>query len=128
MRKFYYNLSKIKFRYSVAVFCLIQYMRIAIIKTGGKQYNVQEGKVFKFEKIIAEEGKTVKFDTLLIADENGADINLGKPSLGEKVEGKVLEHGKGDKVSVIKYKRKVRYRKNVGHRQLFTKVEITLIT
>lgn len=112
----------------MAVFCLATTMKIAVIKTGGKQYKVKEGQSLKIEKITANEGEIIKFDTLLIADENGSDINLGQPSLDEKVEGKVLEHGKGDKVSVIKYKRKVRYRKNVGHRQPFTRVEILNIS
>lgn len=100
-------------------------MKIAVIKTGGKQYKVSAGQSLKIEKLPVENGKTVKFDTLLIADEK--NFKVGKPSLGEKVEAKVLEQGKGDKVSVIKYKRKTRYRRNVGHRQLFTKVEITKI-
>ncbi len=99
-------------------------MKIAVIKTGGKQYKVQEGQVLKIEKVSAKEGDKVKFDTLLVADK---DVNLGKPSLGEKVEGKVIEHGKAKKISVVKFKSKVRYKKNVGHRQQFTKVEITAI-
>ena len=102
-------------------------MKIAIIKTGGKQYKVKEKGVLKIEKLNAKDGDVVKFETLLVTNEDGSEINLGKPSLGEKVEGKILEQGKGDKVSVVKYKRKVRYRKNVGHRQPFTKVEITAI-
>lgn len=101
--------------------------KIAIIKTGGKQYKIQTGESLKIEKLLAEVGTAVKFDTLLIADAEGESVTLGKPSLGEKVEGKVVEHGKGDKVSVIKFKNKTRYKKNVGHRQPFTKVEITAI-
>jgi large subunit ribosomal protein L21 len=102
-------------------------MKIAVIKTGGKQYKVKEGQVLKFEKLEVENGAKIKFNTLLIANDDGNEINLGKPSLGEKVEGKILEQGKGKKISVIKFKNKVRYRKNVGHRQPFTKVEITAI-
>lgn len=101
--------------------------KIAIIKTGGKQYKVKEKEVLKVEKLPAEIGGKIKFDTLLVATEDGKEVKLGKPSLGEKVEGKVIEHGKGKKVSVIKFKSKVRYRKNVGHRQPFTKVEIVAI-
>lgn len=99
--------------------------KLAIIKTGGKQYKVGKGQTLNVEKLNLKVGENVKFETLLTYD--GQDLNLGKPSLGEKVEGKVIEHGKGKKVSVIKYKRKTRYRKNVGHRQPFTKVEITSI-
>lgn len=101
--------------------------KIAVIKTGGKQYKVKEGQVLKFEKLDAKSEDKIKFNTLLISDEDGNKLDLGKPSLGEKVEGKILEQGKGKKVSVIKFKNKVRYRKNVGHRQPFTKVEIVSI-
>jgi large subunit ribosomal protein L21 len=101
--------------------------KIAVIKTGGKQYKVQSGEAIKIEKLTAEVGAKVKFDTLMLADADGKEITLGKPSLGEKVEGKVIEHGKADKIAVIKFKNKTRYKKNVGHRQPFTKVEITSI-
>jgi large subunit ribosomal protein L21 len=103
-------------------------MRIAVIKTGGKQYKVKQGQILKIEKLGAGAGETVKFNTLLIADDEGGNIEIGKPSLGEKVEGKVLESGKGKKISVIKFKSKVRYKRNVGHRQQFTKVEIAAIS
>ena len=100
-------------------------MKIAIIKTGGKQYKVAQGQNLKIEKINAEVGAVLKFPTLLIAEEE--NVQLGKPSLGEMVEGKIVEQGKGKKVSVVKFKNKIRYKKNVGHRQPFTKVEITKI-
>ena len=99
--------------------------KLAVIKTGGKQYKVSEGQSLKIEKLVAKEGDKVVFDTLLIAD--GEKLNVGAPSLGDKVEGKVLEQGRADKIAVIKFKNKTRYRKNVGHRQPFTKVEITAI-
>ena len=99
----------------------------AIIETGGKQYRVAPGQKFKVEKLEVKEGETVKLDTLLVASEDGKDLNLGKPSLGDNVEAKVIEHGKGDKVAVVKFKNKVRYKRNVGHRQPFTKIEITKI-
>jgi large subunit ribosomal protein L21 len=99
--------------------------KIAVIKTGGKQYKVKEKEILKVEKLPVEAGGKIKFDTLLVAD--GDNVTIGKPSLGEKTEGKILEHGKGKKVSVIKFKNKVRYRKNVGHRQPYTKVEIVSI-
>jgi len=101
--------------------------KIAVIKTGGKQYKVKEGQTLKIEKLPQEEGKSVKFDTLMIASTDGKEVNLGKPSLGEKVEGKILEQGKDKKVLVVKYKNKTRYTRNVGHRQPFTKVEISKI-
>ena len=101
--------------------------KIAIIKTGGKQYKVAEGQTIKIEKLNKDIGKNVKFETLLIATESGRDVNIGKPSLGQKVEGQVIEQGKDKKVRVIKYKSKTRYRRKIGHRQPFTKVKITKI-
>lgn len=98
--------------------------KIAVIKTGGKQYKVSEGKTLKIEKIKTKEGDLAKFNTLMVFDK---DLESGAPSLGEKVEGKVIEHGRGKKISVIKYKSKVRYKRNVGHRQHYTKIEITKI-
>lgn len=99
--------------------------KIAVIKTGGKQYKVAEGETLKIEKLGKNAGDKVKFETLLTADEKA--VNIGAPSLGEMVEAEVVEEGKGDKVSVIKYKSKVRYRRNIGHRQQFTKIKITSI-
>lgn len=100
--------------------------KIAVIKTGGKQYKVQEGETIKVEKILADDGSQVKLDTLLIAD--GANIELGQPSLGEKVEAEVIKTAKGDKVTVVKYKNKTRYKRTIGHRQLFTALKITKIS
>ena len=101
-------------------------MTIAVIKTGGKQYKIAAGQNLKIEKIDAEVGAVLKFSTLLVAEEE--NIQLGRPDLGEIVEGKILEQGKGKKISVVKFKNKTRYKRNVGHRQPFTKVEITKIT
>lgn len=101
--------------------------KIAVIKTGGKQYKVKEGQNIKIEKLIGEVGAVVKFDTLLTADSESGDATIGTPSLGEKVEGKITAQAKDDKVTVVKYKNKVRYKKTVGHRQLITKVEILKI-
>lgn len=99
--------------------------KIAIIKTGGKQYKVKEGLTIKIEKLPEEAGKKVKFDTLMIAEAD--DLKLGQPSLGEKVEGEVIETAKGKKVTVVKYKNKIRYKRTLGHRQLFTAVKILKI-
>ncbi|MDD4902472.1 MAG: 50S ribosomal protein L21 [Patescibacteria group bacterium] len=99
--------------------------KIAVIKTGGKQYKVTDGQLLNIEKIEKKQGDKVKFETLLIADEKG--LNIGKPSLGEKVEGEVVEQGRHDKISVVKFKNKTRYTRNRGHRQPFTKVKITAI-
>jgi large subunit ribosomal protein L21 len=100
-------------------------VKIAVIKTGGKQYKVAQGQNLKIEKINAEVGAALKFQTLLVAE--GENIKIGAPGLGDIVEGKILEQGKSKKVSVVKFKNKTRYKKNVGHRQPFTKIEITKI-
>jgi large subunit ribosomal protein L21 len=99
--------------------------KIAVIKTGGKQYKVSQGQNLKIEKINAQTGEVLKFQTLMVADDE--KIELGKPVLGDLVEGKVIEQGRNDKISVIKFKNKVRYKRNVGHRQPYTKVEITKV-
>lgn len=101
--------------------------KIAIIKTGGKQYKVKEGQILKIEKLEKEEGAKITFDTLLVATTDGQEFKMGQPSLGEKVEAKVIDHGKGDKVTVVKYKNKTRYLRTKGHRQQYTKVEISAI-
>jgi large subunit ribosomal protein L21 len=99
--------------------------KIAVVKTGGKQYKVQEGDTIKVEKLEADKGKKVKLETLLIAE--GDKLELGKPSLGEKVEAEVIDNGRKPKVTVVKYKSKTRYKKTVGHRQAFTAVKILKI-
>ncbi|HBA36331.1 TPA: 50S ribosomal protein L21 [Candidatus Falkowbacteria bacterium] len=99
--------------------------KIAVVKTGGKQYKVREGMTFKTEKLEAAPGQKVKLETLLIAD--GDKLDLGQPSLGEKVEAEVLQTAKGDKVTVVKYKNKTRYKKTVGHRQQFTALKVLKI-
>lgn len=100
----------------------------AIVRTGGKQYEVREGEELKIEKLEIEPGNAIDLDVLLVSDEEGKQLKLGTPVLsGAKVSAKVIEHGRADKVSVIKYKPKVRYRRNVGHRQPFTKVRIEKI-
>jgi large subunit ribosomal protein L21 len=98
----------------------------AIIKTGGKQYKVEEGKTISIEKLDAEVGAAVEFgDVLLLSD---ADVKIGQPFVaGAKVTGTVLEQGKGAKIRIFKYKAKSNYRRRQGHRQPFTKVKIEKI-
>ncbi len=98
----------------------------AVIETGGKQYRVQNGDVIIIEKLDVEAGKKVTFDKVLMLGD-GKDLKVGKPYLDETVEGKVIENGKGKKVVVFKYKAKKDYRKKQGHRQPYTKVEITAV-
>ena len=99
----------------------------AIIKTGGKQYRVEEGRIVKVEKLPVEVGETVEFDQVLsLVDDN--DAKFGEPILeGARVTGKVIEQGKDKKVIVFKYRRKKRYRKKTGHRQPYTRVLIEKI-
>jgi len=101
--------------------------KIAVIKTGGKQYKVKKDQIIKIEKIKADAGEKVKFDTLLTATTDGEKLNLGKPSLGEVTEGEVLSEGRGKKVRVVKYKNKTRYKRVLGHRQAFSEIKITSI-
>lgn len=101
--------------------------KIAVIKTGGKQYKVKEGETLTIEKLGEEAGKKVKFETLLVASTDGKEVEIGKPSLGDKVEAEVIEEKKGKKVTVVKYKNKTRYKRTLGHRQINTKVKITSI-
>ncbi|MBP8743414.1 MAG: 50S ribosomal protein L21 [Acidaminococcaceae bacterium] len=99
----------------------------AIIQTGGKQYRVSEGDVVSIEKLTAAEGEEVVFDQVLTVVSD-SDIKIGKPVVeGAKVTAKVVEHGKGKKILVFKYKAKSNYRKRQGHRQPYTKVEISKI-
>ena len=98
----------------------------AIIATGGKQYRVSEGDVLYIEKIDAEVDSTVSFDALLV--ENEGEVKVGTPVVeGVKVEGKVVGQVRGEKIIVFKYKAKKNYRRKQGHRQPYTKVEITKI-
>ncbi len=99
----------------------------AIIESCGKQYKVAEGDVVFFEKLDVEEGKKVTFDKVVLVSDD-KKVEVGAPYVkGIKVEGKVVEHGKGKKIIVYKYKAKKNYRRTQGHRQPFTRVEITKI-
>ena len=97
----------------------------AVIESCGKQYKVAEGDVVFFEKLNAEEGKKVAFDKVILVSEDGK-VQVGNPYVkGVKVEGKVVSHGKAKKIIVFKMKAKKNERKKQGHRQPYTKVEIT---
>ena len=99
----------------------------AIIEACGRQYKVQEGETVYFEKLNEEEGKKVTFDKVVLVSNEGK-IQVGNPYVdGSKVEGKVISNGRGKKILVFKYKPKKNERKTRGHRQDYTKVEITSI-
>lgn len=97
----------------------------AIIKTGGKQYSVQEGDTLRVEKLDAEVGSTVKLDVVFIND--GGTVTTGKDVTNAYAEAVVLGNGKGEKIIVYKYKAKKNIRKKQGHRQPFTAVKIVNI-
>ena len=99
----------------------------AVIESCGRQYKVSQGDVVFFEKLDVEEGKKVTFDKIVLVSEEGK-VQIGNPYVkGAKVEGKVVAHGKGKKIIVFKMKPKKNYRRKQGHRQPYTKVEITAI-
>ena len=99
----------------------------AIIESCGRQYKVAEGDVVFFEKLDVEEGKKVTFDKVVLVSED-KKVEVGAPYVkGVKVEGKVVANGKGKKILVYKYKAKKNYSRTQGHRQPYTKVEITKI-
>ncbi len=101
---------------------------LAVIQTGGKQYIVKEGTILKVEKLAGEKGGAIVFDRVLLIGEEGGEVKVGAPTVaGAKVNAIIEEQGRADKVTVIKYKRKVRYKRKVGHRQHFTKVRIEKI-
>lgn len=96
----------------------------AVIKTCGKQYYVEEGTVLYLEKLNADVDSTITFDEVLMVDGK-----FGSPLVKEaKVEAKVLKHGKQKKIKVYKYRQKKKYRRTQGHRQPYTKVEVTKVS
>ncbi|MFC1639075.1 50S ribosomal protein L21 [Patescibacteria group bacterium] len=100
-------------------------MNIAVIETGGKQYLVKPGDTLKVEKLEAKEGDKLTFEPLLVADEKDKDAKVGTPKVaGAKVTATVLGEGRARKVTVVKYKPKVRYQRKAGHRQPFTEIKI----
>jgi len=96
----------------------------AVIATGGKQYRVTKDATLRVEKLNAEPGATVEFGEVLLMGE-GADVKLGTPLLkGSKVTATVVRHGKGEKVSTVKFRRRKHYLRQKNHRQAFTEVKI----
>ncbi|AMC99265.1 50S ribosomal protein L21 [Halomonas sp. DQ26W] len=100
----------------------------AVIKSGGKQYRVQEGQTLKLEKLEVPTGETIEFDqVLLVAD--GDDVTIGAPLVdGAKVAAEIVSHGRGEKIRIIKFRRRKHSMKRQGHRQWFTEVKITGIS
>lgn len=100
----------------------------AVIKTGGKQYRVQEGEIIKFEELTAEVGSMFEFtEVLMLAD--GDNITCGKPFIANAVvHAEILEHGRHKKIKIIKFRRRKHHMKQMGHRQNYTQVKITAIS
>ena len=97
----------------------------AVINTGGKQYRVSEGTVLRIEKLPADAGATVEFSEVLLLGQ-GDSFQIGKPFLaGAKVTATVQSHGKSDKVSVVKFRRRKHYLRQKTHRQMYTEVKVT---
>jgi len=100
----------------------------AVIETGGKQYRVSEGQSIKVEKLNADEGSSVDLDKVLLVA-NGDDIKVGAPYVsGGKVTATVKSQGRGEKVRIVKFRRRKHHQKEQGHRQYYTELEITGIS
>ena len=97
----------------------------AVFQSGGKQHRVSEGQVVRLEKLELATGATVEFDSVLMVV-NGEDVKIGAPVVaGAKVVAEVVPQGRGDKVKIVKFRRRKHSRKQQGHRQWFTEVKIT---
>lgn len=100
--------------------------RFAVVKTGGKQYVAKENDVLFVDRMPQNEKDTVELETLAVFDEKGA-LELGTPVLSTKTQATVMEHLKGEKLRISKFKAKVRYRKTTGFRAYLTKIQINKI-
>lgn len=99
----------------------------AVIKTGGKQYRVSEGDRLKVESLAGEPGDELKLNEVLMVG-NADDVTLGAPLLDKaSVSARVVSHGREKKVRIVKFKRRKHYRRQMGHRQNYTELEITAI-
>ena len=98
----------------------------AVIQTGGKQYRVEPGKTVVVEKLAGAAGASVVFDqVLLVSSGDGGSVTVGKPTVsGAKVTGEIVEHGRGEKLVVFKFRRRKNYVRRNGHRQDLTVVKI----
>ena len=100
----------------------------AVFETGGKQYRAQEGDILKVEKIGADEGVSVDFDKVLMVSD-GEEVKVGTPYVaGGKVTATIKAHGRGEKINIVKFRRRKHHQKSTGHRQYYTELEITGIS
>jgi large subunit ribosomal protein L21 len=106
------------------VFPCLEEAVYAVVKTGGKQYRVEEGRSVKFDRLPGEPGESVELGEVLLMA-NGDDVTVGAPTIaGARIVGTIAEQGRGRKIVVFRYKAKTRSRKKTGHRQHFTRVII----
>ena len=96
----------------------------AVLVTGGKQYRVMQGETLRVELLDVEAGSEIKFDNVLMLGD-GESVTLGDALKGAVVTAKVLGHGRADKVRIVKFRRRKHHRKQMGHRQHYTEIEIT---
>ncbi|WP_020395418.1 50S ribosomal protein L21 [Thiolinea disciformis] len=100
----------------------------AVIETGGKQYRVAQGDIIQVEKLDAEEGSNVDFANVLMVGE-GESVRIGAPFVeGCKVTATVKSQMRGEKIEIIKFRRRKHHQKRTGHRQYLTQIEINTIT
>ena len=99
----------------------------AVLVTGGKQYRVMTGETIRVEKLETEAGQEIKFDQILMLG-NGEGVTLGDALKGATVTATVKSHGRADKVRIIKFRRRKHHKKQMGHRQHYTEIEITGIS
>lgn len=100
----------------------------AVFQSGGKQHRVREGQTIRLEKLDIATGKTVEFNQVMMIA-NGDDIKIGHPFVyGSKITAEIVAHGRGNKVMIMKFRRRKHFRKHQGHRQWFTNVKITGIS
>lgn len=100
----------------------------AVFQSGGKQHRVAEGQTVRLEKIEVAPGETIEFDNVLMVGDGG-DVKIGTPYVqGGKVTAEVVTHGRGEKIKIVKFRRRKHSRSQMGHRQWFTEVKITGIS
>ena len=96
----------------------------AVIETGGKQYRVTPGQMIEVDTLSGDGDSDVEFDRVLAISNDSNELVLGDALKTARVRGKIAEHGRGDKVLVFKFKRKKQYKRTIGHRQNYTRVEV----
>lgn len=97
----------------------------AVIVTGGRQYRVAQGETLRVEKLVADVGSEVTLDQVLLVG-SGDGVTVGAPTVeGASVTAKVVSHGRADKIRIVKFRRRKHHRKEMGHRQHYTEIEIT---